>query len=134
MTLRDRDGLNPLHVAGEAGASVLGCAWGCSCKRIPRSSLSASLGPVTRATCKSQGFWHNKAPLPPLYAVIYKQDAVVEALLAAGADPHARGPNCYPSFSRWKMNRGMQAIQVGVGARAWVGRAASALAPIGELA
>lgn len=50
--------------------------------------------------------------LTPLHlAVIYERDSAVRALLIAGADRAALGPDIYPSFSVWKVRRGMKTVR-----------------------
>jgi hypothetical protein len=55
--------------------------------------------------------------MQPLHvAVLNDNAAAVGALLQLGADPLAECPDCYPSYERWKRQRGLQAMQVGAAA------------------
>jgi hypothetical protein len=57
--------------------------------------------------------------MQPLHTAILSHPAtprpgdMVAVLLRLGADPLAACPDCYPSYARWKMQRGLHAMQVG---------------------
>ena len=57
--------------------------------------------------------------MQPLHTAILSPRATLRpaemaaALLRLGADPLAACPDCYPSYARWKMQRGLHAMQVG---------------------
>ena len=59
--------------------------------------------------------------MQPLHTAILSPRAthrpaeMAAALLRLGADPVAACPDCYPSYARWKLQRGLHAMQVGRG-------------------
>lgn len=57
----------------------------------------------------------NKDGLQALHcAVLGCHSEVVATLLRLGSDPLSTCPDCYPSFAKWKLQRGLQAMQVRV--------------------
>jgi len=62
----------------------------------------------------------NKDGLQPLHsAVLSNHGEVVTALLRLGANPLATCPDMYPSYAKWRLTRGLQAMQVRWGGVGW---------------
>ena len=58
----------------------------------------------------------NKDSLQPLHlAILHDRTDTVAALLRLGANPLAACPDLYPSYARWKLQQGLQAMRVGRG-------------------